>query len=141
MAKPKCCVFIATPCIRFSSPVWMGLFKKQWTWLDGSAVIYFPWKSGQPADWKKECVFAKMDDSQAWSTDSCTNKKGHLCEHGKCIYIKYRVDKKTCQNLNCNISKIWQYIRSKFLTLLLHDVIFISCKYYRNMYANQPQVH
>jgi hypothetical protein len=44
----------------------------------------------------------------------------------------------TCQNLNCNISITLHYIWSIFLTLLLHDVVFIPCKLYDCSFMNIP---
>jgi hypothetical protein len=45
---------------------------------------------------------------------------------------------KTCQNLNCNISITLHYIWSIFLTLLLHDDIFIPVKSYDCSFTNIP---
>jgi hypothetical protein len=51
----------------------------------------------------------------------------------------YRVDKKkTCPNLNFNISKTLHYIWSKFRTLVLNDVIFRPCKLYGCRFTNIP---
>jgi hypothetical protein len=45
---------------------------------------------------------------------------------------------KTCQNWSCNISKTFHYIWSKFLTILLHHVMFISCKLYDCSFTDIP---
>ncbi|XP_064641266.1 macrophage mannose receptor 1-like [Lineus longissimus] len=64
-----------------SSPVWFGLFVEKWTWVNGNEVAYLPWKEDEPKDWDKQCVIAKISDAQAWTPESCSNKKGLLCEH------------------------------------------------------------
>ncbi|XP_046887726.1 macrophage mannose receptor 1-like isoform X2 [Hypomesus transpacificus] len=66
-----------------SAIVWIGLFKDDWKWSDGSNSSFRYWGRGQPHDdIIHNCVDTPQDQSQQWFTYDCSASEYLICHNG-----------------------------------------------------------
>lgn len=77
---------------------WIGvhLAARQWTYLDGSPVLYAKWADGEPNNWRglnEECAVF----SREWNDIECDNKRKYICGFPESEFFHvYRVLIKLC---------------------------------------------
>ena len=62
---------------------WIGLKDRvnegKWVWVDGSALSYKNWGSGQPNDDQNEDCCARNTDNK-WYNNMCSTLRPYICE-------------------------------------------------------------
>ncbi|XP_038154307.1 C-type lectin domain family 17, member A-like [Cyprinodon tularosa] len=61
--------------------VWLGLFRDQWKWSNGSPLAYTYWVSGQPNGPTESCAATHFDQSGGWVDWKCHETKAFICFH------------------------------------------------------------
>ncbi|XP_028280606.1 macrophage mannose receptor 1-like isoform X2 [Parambassis ranga] len=65
-----------------SQVVWLGLFRDQWKWSDGSNSSFRFWKTSQPNyNNGQECTAAVFNDGGQWNNLKCGDRNHFIC-HG-----------------------------------------------------------
>ncbi|KAM7420599.1 hypothetical protein PAMA_015025 [Pampus argenteus] len=70
--------------ISLSQQVWIGLFRDQWKWSDGSNSSFRFWKTFQPNNLEgQECVAATFKDKGQWNDLKCSVERRFVCRGAK----------------------------------------------------------
>lgn len=63
-----------------SKPVWIGLYRDSWKWVDGKNSSYRYWNSVEPNNnGTEECAAANFGNDGKWEDWSCKEKKAFVC--------------------------------------------------------------
>ncbi|XP_047234271.1 macrophage mannose receptor 1-like [Girardinichthys multiradiatus] len=64
-----------------TKPVWIGLYRDSWKWVDGRNSSYRYWNTGEPNNnnGKGECAAANFGQAGKWEDWSCGWKKAFIC--------------------------------------------------------------
>ncbi|KAK7884384.1 hypothetical protein WMY93_027507 [Mugilogobius chulae] len=73
-----------------SGPVWIGLKRQPWRWLDGTNLTFSYWKTGEPANNQKYeyCVMANFYAAGKWEDWLCDRKRPFICYNP---HVKHRI--------------------------------------------------
>lgn len=67
---------------------WIGLndlsVEGTWEWIDGSAVTYTEWDSGEPSNsgGGEDCVHFIANQGTEWNDLGCSTSQNYVCEAG-----------------------------------------------------------
>ncbi|XP_038148051.1 macrophage mannose receptor 1-like [Cyprinodon tularosa] len=60
-------------------PVWMGLYRDPWKWVEGRKSSFRFWNIFNPDSRKNECAAANFGNGGKWEKWSCAEKKAFIC--------------------------------------------------------------
>ncbi|XP_046887711.1 macrophage mannose receptor 1-like isoform X1 [Hypomesus transpacificus] len=64
-----------------SAIVWIGLFKDDWKWSDGSTSSFRYWRNGHPGS-SYDCVLTHTHVSWQWTPEPCSSSFYLICHNG-----------------------------------------------------------